>query len=233
MPFMEEAATYEEWDVNQPYSAHPEPLLNRTVSSYMCPSRRTAATAIVPYQDDWEWTFSTCGCGRLTPIRLLGGASGDYAGNHGDPSPGATGADTDFYLGGNGTGVIISSRAQCQGNQPITWVDEVRVKHIEDGTSHTFLAGELHVTPDRLLTQPFNGPLYNGQDLAAFARIGGPGVPLARGQNDEPLPILGFGSWHAGVCNFVMVDGSVQAVNNLIDTTTLANLCHRADGAVR
>ena len=34
----------------------------------------------------------------------------DYAGNHGDLTPGATGEPTDSYYGGNGTGVIISVR---------------------------------------------------------------------------------------------------------------------------
>ena len=43
----------------------------------------------------------------------------DYAGNHGDLSPGAVGAATDFYYGGNGSGVIISVRPNCRGGKAI------------------------------------------------------------------------------------------------------------------
>ena len=39
-----------------------------------------------------------------------------------------------------------------------------------------------------------------------------------------------FGSWHPGICQFVMADGAVRAVSNQIDLTTLANLGDRRDG---
>lgn len=61
----------------------------------------------------------------------------------------------------------------------------------------------------------------------------GSAMPLARHRFDTPGPVLGFGSWHPGICNFVMADGSMHAVDNLIDTLTLARLCHRADGSTR
>jgi hypothetical protein len=53
---------------------------------------------------------------QRTPIlrvEYAGGALGDYAANHGDPSPGFIGLPTDFAFRGNGTGIIISSRAKC------------------------------------------------------------------------------------------------------------------------
>jgi hypothetical protein len=230
LPFMEESATFVEWDVNSPYDTHSESLRNRTVSTFICPTRRTADEAIVPSRREMGMRYSSCGCGTMVFIRILGGATGDYAGNHGDPSPGAVGGPDDFYRGGNGTGVIISSRALCDGDRPVTWVDKVKHQDLRDGTSKTFLVGESHVTPDSLLESPFDGPIYNGENLAAFARIGGPGVPLARNKDDQPGPILGFGSWHPGICNFALADGSVRAIDNLIDSSTLANLCHRADG---
>jgi hypothetical protein len=43
-------------------------------------------------------------------LKDVPGALSDYAGNHGDLTPGAVGKPTDFYFGGNGTGVIISVR---------------------------------------------------------------------------------------------------------------------------
>ena len=82
-----------------------------------------------------------------------------------------------------------------------------------------------------LNTTPFNGAIFNGEDLAAFARVGGPGVPIL-GPKDEPGTILGFGSWHPGVCNFVRADGSSDSVSANIDTMTLGQLTNRSDGEV-
>ena len=230
MPFIEKSPAYDQWDVNALYADHPEDVRMRAEEVYVCPTRRTAGDAAVPTSTVSVPFKLPCGCGGNKIITMQGGAVGDYAGNHGDLSPGAVGGPGDFYLGGNGTGVIISSQAQCQGAKPVTWVDKLRSADILDGTSNTFLAGELHVTPKNLKTQPYNGPLYNGEDLAAFARVGGPGAPLARSIHDPPGPILGFGSWHLGTCTFALADGSVRSVSNLLDTATLSRLCHRADG---
>ena len=103
------------------------------------------------------------------------------------------------------------------------------MKSITDGTSQTILAGELHVPLDGLTQMPYNGPLYNGEDVAAHTRIGGPAVPILSAY-DEPGAVFGFGSWHPAACNFVMADGSTHTVNNYIDTILLGHLCHRSDG---
>ena len=78
---------------------------------------------------------------------------------------------------------------------------------------------------------PWNGPIFNGEDLAAFARIGGPTVPLLTAAQ-EPGPVLGFGGAHPQVVNFTMADGSTRNMSYALDTTTLGQLCHRADGQV-
>ena len=41
---------------------------------------------------------------------------------------------------------------------------------------------------------------------------------------------LGIGSWHPGVCQFVLCDGSVRALSNDIDTVALRYLAVRDDG---
>ncbi len=240
MPFLEQNNLYKGWDLNASYSEHPSEIADQPVPTYLCPTRHAMSDAFIPSSSVTAGVTLPCGCGGVQTINVVGGATGDYAGNHGDPSPGATGSEDDYYWGGNGTGVIISSRAKCimvrQANgfgytlRPSKWVDRISFKTITDGSSNTFLAGELHFTPDNVNTMPYNGPAYNGEDLAAFTRIGGPGVPIARNANDPPGPILGFGSWHPGVCNFVMADGSTHSVSNLLDTITLGQLCHRSDG---
>lgn len=105
------------------------------------------------------------------------------------------------------------------------------MRSITDGTSNTYLAGEMHIPNGKLNVTPFNGPLYNGLELVAHSRIGGPGVPILS-TSDEPGDIFGFGSAHPGGCNFVQVDGSTRTYRNSLDTLVLADLCHRSDGNV-
>ena len=168
-----------------------------------------------------------------TPSIVVGGAVGDYAGNHGDTSPGSNGTETDYFFPGNGTGVIVTSRAALNpdGFLRSGWRDRVTLAMLRDGSSNTFLAGEMHIPDDQINTIPFNGPLYSGSEIVAHSRIGGPGVPILSGR-EESGPIFGFGSAHPGICNFVRADGSTGSVNSSLDTLVLANLCNRSDGEV-
>lgn len=62
----------------------------------------------------------------------------------------------------------------------------------------------MRVPAGRLAQVPENGPIYNGRDLVAFARIGGPSVPLSHGPDDTAAGSMGFGSWHPGIFPFVL-----------------------------
>jgi hypothetical protein len=44
--------------------------------------------------------------------------------------------------------------------------------------------------------------------------------------------MLSFGSWHPGICHFVLVDGSVRGLSNATDTRLLGNLANRGDARV-
>ncbi|MCC7476669.1 MAG: DUF1559 domain-containing protein [Pirellulales bacterium] len=231
MPYLEESNLASQWSLYESFESHPSDVRELIPSVYICPTRRTAVEAVIPSSSITKSVTYPCGCGGSETVQLTGGAVGDYAGNHGDYTGGAFGDDTDYYLGGNGTGVLISSRPLCKGVSPAGWLDKIRNKDLLDGASKTFLAGELHVPLGRLAQAPENGPIYNGQDLPAFARIGGPGIPLARSAGDTAIPIIGFGSWHAGTCPFVFADGSVGTLDNFTDPEVLRSYCHRADGS--
>ncbi len=234
LPFMDQQAFYNQWDLSKSYRDQPEEAVSHALASFVCPSRRSLDNALVPTQSQQVLVTAPCGCGGFVQIDVLGGATGDYAGNHGDLSPGSIGASTDYYYGGNGTGIIISSQAQENSDGKLTWLDRICYTSILDGSSNTLLAGELHVTPKYLNSTPANGPIYNGEDLAAFTRVGGPGVPiLDMSDQSEPAgKVLGFGSWHPGTCTFVFADGSTKSIENGIDTVTLGQICNRRDGGV-
>ncbi|MBL8890598.1 MAG: DUF1559 domain-containing protein [Planctomycetaceae bacterium] len=236
LPYLEQDNLYKKWDLSRPYPEQDPTAMSTALPVYLCPTRHSVDSANAPPVDATIVVRLPCGCNGTMQITMVGGATGDYVGNHGDPTPGANGGPNDYYYGGNGNGLIISSQARCAFRdgflRPTTWVDRVQVSSVRDGLSNTFLIGELQVRPQDLNTMPYNGPLFNGEDLSAFARVGGPGVPLTRTRDQAPGTILGFGSWHPGTCNFAFGDGSVRGIDTLIDTQTLGYLCNRADGQV-
>ncbi|TWT46779.1 DUF1559 family PulG-like putative transporter [Botrimarina hoheduenensis] len=229
MPYLEEADAADRWNLYAGYESHDQQDREFVPAVYICPSRRGPSEAIVPSGEYEQPYFFPCGCSGTEIVQLVGGAVGDYAANHGDYTGSPFDDEFSYWRGGNGTGVIVSSRPICREGRPVGWLDKVQMKDLTDGVSKTALVGEMHVPHDRLSEAPENGPMYNGRDLPAFARIGGYGIGIARGPNDDSVPVIGFGSWHEGVCPFVMADGAVRLVSVEIDTETLGSLCRRND----
>ncbi len=238
MPFLEQSAANGRWDYSTPYANHADEVRQFTLAAYCCPSRRTAADAIgkgLTVGSGTVWITLPCGCRvpvTTSSTELQAGAVGDYGGNHGDLSPGSFGLPTDFYYGGNGTGIIISSQAKCISNIPSDWVDKVRQKDVTDGLSNTILVGEMHVTLGKLGQAPQDAFIFNGDHVFNSTRVGGPTVPIVQDLRDEANGLVSWGSWHPGVCHFAFADGSVRSVANAIDTESLGNYCNRRDGGV-
>lgn len=229
MPYIEQGNLYDEFDIFDSIEIAPLDSRQSALSVYICPSRRSIQEAIVSESVVEE--RAPCGCGG-TISRIPGGALGDYAANHGDVSPGAVGADTDFYYGGNGTGSLISSRPICNSDSPIGWMDRVKMSSLLDGTSNTFLVGEAHVPSSQFGVAPVDGPIYSGQEFSTIARVGGPGVPIVRNRFQTSPTMFQFGSVHPNICNFAFADGSVQAISTTINTISLGRYCNRADGEI-
>lgn len=230
LPFVERKSLHEQWDEYRPYGLNPVTARSTAVSLFLCPERHTADSAVAP--DKTIRITSPCGCPAGVQI-VPGGAISDYVSNHGDLSPGAINLPTDFYWGGNGTGVIISSRPAGDINAILRdWIDKVRLRDISDGTSNTILVGESHVPRDQDMTTPYNGPAYYGRHLTNFSRVGGPGVPLAHSRDDQRASVYSFGSSHAGVVQFAMSDGSARAISTSISTRLLGHLTNRKDNEV-
>ncbi len=246
LPYMEEAAAAAAWDVNLEYAAHDETVRSYAPSLFFCPSRGTVFNAAPSGLGDMSRRLPrqvslplACSCSGDVGWNTFPGVVAHYAANHGDLTPGFGGRPEDFYFGGNGTGVIISSRAECSVSfppKPVRPIDRIRAKDIVDGLSNTALVGELHVTPEEVGVAPDNGPMYDGRLLPSSARVGGSGMGLSSGPSDRDAPWLfnthsnyGFGSWHPGVCQFAMADGSVQTLDNDTEGRVLGYLCNRAD----
>lgn len=227
LPFLEQSALHNRWDEYTVYGTHPASVRNQALSVFLCPERHSPDSAVSP--DKTIRITTPCGCPAGVQF-APGGAIVDYVSNHGDLSPGAVGRSTDFYWGGNGTGVIISSRPKGDEKEiGRDWIDKIRMSDVSDGTSNTILIGEPHVPLDEDLTTPFNGPAYYGRHLTNFARIGGPGIPLAHNRNDQRADVYSFGSSHAGIVQFALTDGSVRSVSTSLSTRVLGHLANRRD----
>lgn len=228
LPFLEQSGLHREWDEYQPYGLNPQSARNQALPVFLCPERHSADNAVIG--DKTVTITAPCGCSGGTQT-VPGGAVADYAANHGDLSPGAIRQPTDFYWGGNGTGVIISSRPI--GDEVTIerdWRDKIRIADVTDGTSNTLLIGETHVPRGEENQTPYNGPAYFGRHLTNFSRIGGPGVPLAHNRDDQRANLYSFGSSHAGFVQFALADGSVRGVSTSISTRVLGHLANRCDG---
>ena len=131
----------------------------------------------------------------------------------------------------------------------VTAFKSVKSSDITDGLSSTFMLGEKHATnPDGSCGNDSS----DGNDCTPFYGFVGPnhdtyygekyisgntlGRPIARGSADVISPVSAagapmLGSWHPGICNFLMCDGAVASISVSIDQTLLEQLSQRADGS--
>ena len=228
LPFIEESAFHSKWDEYTTFAEQDSAVQNVALPVFLCPERHSVDDAVA--ETTTVTITAPCGCPVGTQT-VVGGAISDYAGNHGDLSPGAIGDFTDFYWGGNGTGVIISSRPL--GDETSIgrdWLDKIRLSDVTDGTSQTLMIGETFVPRGKDKTTPYNGPAYYGRHLTNFSRIAGPGVPMAHHQDDQRANLYSFGSSHPGIVQFALTDGSVRGISTSISTRILGNLANRHDG---
>jgi prepilin-type N-terminal cleavage/methylation domain-containing protein/prepilin-type processing-associated H-X9-DG protein len=240
LPYIEQAAFAKQWDFKKPWHEHDESVRTTVPDIFLCPSRRSGTRPVssrtLRTTVSGGRTTLPCGCSFLAQPEVVQlpveGALCDYAGNHGDLTPGATGAPSDFYFGGNGTGVIISVRPVCKKGDAINPRDRIRMRNVTDGTSSTFLFGEKFIPTAKLGEFPLDSPAYDGDHLPASCRLAGPGLRLAANPNDVLADMFSFGSWHPGGVHFALVDGSVRFYSPDIDTKVLGSLANRRDARV-
>lgn len=234
-PYLEEKSLVDLWGPVKAFHFQPADVRRTCVSLYFCPSRRAPPQVSLTGQDD-----------RYAPngkkVTGLDGALADYAASLGD---GFNANYTWDHFQKGPTGVLLCNDTVYTGgtcsdtNDPdMEFHGErhyVGVKSIADGTSKTLLVGEKQV-PARgygyyqMYTGElvFDSSIYNSDDHRVTGRFAGPGFGLAR-QPDETVN-RNFGGPHRGVCQFVMADGSVQAISVAVDEVLLGYLANRRDG---
>lgn len=228
LPHLEQSALFSSWDLYKPFGLQSLKIRQTVVQAFLCPERHGGTSPVA--EDSSVVITLPCGCGGGVQ-NIPGGAVVDYVANHGDLTPGAVGQPTDFYWGGRGTGVIISSHPKMKGFDIVPgWEERIAIRDIKDGTSNTVMVGEPFIPDGQMTKSPYNGPGYFGRHFQNFSRVGGPGVPLAHNSKDQRGIMYSFGSDHNGVVQFAIADGSVRGISTSISSNVLGNLCNRSDG---
>jgi hypothetical protein len=140
----------------------------------------------------------------------------------------------------------LSTNASLHTSPITTWAPRDKFNWWSDGTTNQLCIGEKHFTK---IHQPgfYSNTGYHRTDTSYLTAgaDGGPVVSIARTFDDiqnfiarewEHYPTLDgggvalFGSWHAGVGNFLIGDASVRGISNTTSGSILRNLSCVRDG---
>jgi len=210
LQYLEQGNLYRQWNLPMTYYDQTAIARLTPVPTYYCPSRRTPQTppmaSIAGDQNDDFFPI-----GPHVP-----GALGDYGGNTGTDN--CDGADC---------GGAVNGAFRVGFNQFGQFVGAVSFSEITDGLSNTIFVGEKHVQLNNFGKGVLDCSLYNGDYWTCSTRSAGPNYPLARLPTDATIS---FGSYHPGLCQFVMGDCSVRPISVSTDARILALLTNISDG---
>ncbi len=161
---------------------------------------------------------------------------------------------TDAISGYAGSYRSISTLAHIQGpivgaastvpaaptaTNPIIIRSKVTIGGVTDGMSYTAMAGEKHITPEKIGVAEYDHPPvgviadnYRGGRIVQLlaTRPDSPAMTNTSGAYDTYPENYYFGSWHPGISLFVFGDARVQGVKTYATPAALRSMGHRADG---
>ncbi|MDR3110180.1 MAG: DUF1559 domain-containing protein [Planctomycetaceae bacterium] len=125
-----------------------------------------------------------------------------------------------------------------------SWAGRNSMSLWSDGSSNQIIVGEKHIPLGKLNGCP--SPTGGHWDCSYFAgsanlqtstvvrsfdyNTGGNYIPISIAQNVAAgMGTYGFGSWHSGVCNFVMGDGSVRGISVTTPADTILSPLAKVD----
>jgi prepilin-type N-terminal cleavage/methylation domain-containing protein len=228
LPNLEQDALYRQWDLHRSYYDPGLPDFRKTqVKLFYCPSRRLPPQLSVATADG-DVNYEN----HYPNDEPQPGALGDYACSVGDNADGnyntqkANGA---FALA-NYQYAALPPSASTPPWYMASWSSNTSFAAITDGLSNTLFIGEKHVPADAFGKRDGGGDssIYNDDHPGVNQRIAGRNNLLARSPT-EPYNIQ-FGSYHAGICQFLLGDGSVRPLAVSVSGTTLSRLAVRNDG---
>ena len=219
LPQMEQAALYDELDMTLPLASPVNINLVRVpISDFTCPSATMIPPDGVPIGNGSE-PFS---------ITNPGMALSNYVGNGGSNF-------TSYY-----SPIYNLNSVDSTYRDGILMQDSgIRLANIPDGVSNTLLLGEtIHYRGRKSNTANFRwDPTLYGRDSAQYGTAEDSYALLRVGRR-QPNPSLkasaslktAYASYHEGGAQFVLCDGSVRFVSDLVHVKLLKQLSSRKDG---
>ncbi|WP_425617484.1 DUF1559 domain-containing protein [Anatilimnocola sp. NA78] len=211
LPFAEGSNQFNKWDVKYQVSEQIPEAYQTKIKMYACPSRLPHVLSVNDFANP-------------------GGALGDYAA--------CFGTDNVF---GKSNGAMIPTEPEVvtsSGKKFLArWVGRLTMASITDGTSNTILVGEKHIRKNSLRGKNEDRSIFSGirnthRRMAGVNPDGSEVRPLQPPTSTTGVSNSSFGGPHPGVCQFVFVDGSTQALRVDLDVITLSRLAQRDDGEV-
>lgn len=187
------------WDLQKRFLDQDEKIRRTPLLTYFCPARQRDSAI-----------------GR-------DGALGDFAAVAGNGDPGHD------WTGPNANGsLILGEVLKRQNDLVLEWRSRVTFQSLKRGLGYTLLIGDKHVPAGQIgEAAGGDGSIYDGRHPASFTRVAGPGFALATSASD-PMN-NNFGSAHAGLCQFLVADGSVRTFAVNVNPDVLSRLTTRAD----
>lgn len=212
-------------------------MIQTPLEVFNCPTRRPVQT--------YEAVASSANSHFRTPKysdTVTEVARADYAGNGGSiyNDPGAFGASSGTGQGpkDHADGATWDSQFNVifdNSNGIFAAGNVLKLDHVRDGASHTYLIGEKKVNPDYYLNgmgPNDNETLYSGAngDIHCWASSTNPKY-TAEGDREGVAGDWGqFGSAHTGVFQAAFCDGSVHRIPFEVDPKIHEALANRKDG---
>lgn len=218
LPYIEQKALYDQFDLKVQWDQGNNPtaaaLDGACLKVYQCPSRRSGV----------QKSDATPQVGATGDYAAVSVATGNYQWQHQSP------------------GILLGAMIGAERNGAI-WRPRTGFKDVTDGTSNTIVVGEKHVLQDRMNKNGWSGGAGSGDgnlfitqqtewwECHSVRQADNPNG-LGRGPRDPSAdPWHMFGSWHPGVCQFLLGDGSVRAISVTVPyDTVLRRLGDRRDG---
>jgi hypothetical protein len=186
------------WNEGLPYFQQPEEVRKGQVWVYLCPGRRDppqySVSGDVPAMPPGQSNYS--------------GALGDY----GCAPESSRGKDIWTTPDADGS-LIVGDVLERQGDKLTKWQSRTTLNSLKRGQQYTILLGEKQVPAGSFgQADAGDGSLYNGAMPANFSRLIDDERPLGTGPTAKYQ--TNFGSWHPGVCLFLLADVSVRKFAN-------------------
>jgi prepilin-type N-terminal cleavage/methylation domain-containing protein/prepilin-type processing-associated H-X9-DG protein len=210
-----------------------------SVGMYLCPSRRSSSQSLAQLADG-ETLSSVDSLGPVTDymvvLAFIRGSDG-------------SGAWWEHHIAAETTSTAEYQRLAryhgpirvalwTEAGQRASWVPRDSFSWWQDGTSNQIVYGEKHVPLDRLNQCAATGPTYNAykSDCSYISYGGVSRFSYTKGMTDASQPPIArqpnefvntnsssyhFGSYHPGVCNILLGDGSVRAITVTTNPSTI------------